>query len=58
MRGKQVLLADEMMASLDAASSKEIRNVLQQLPNSIIEIAHHYNLKITMQFIELKISQS
>ena len=45
MRGKQVLLADEMMASLDAASSREIRNVLQQLPNSIIEIAHHYNLE-------------
>ena len=45
LRGKQVLLADEMMASLDAASSKEIRNVLQQLPNSIIEIAHHYNLE-------------
>ena len=45
LRGKQVLLADEMMASLDEASSKEIRNVLQQLPNSIIEIAHHYNLE-------------
>lgn len=45
LRGKQVLLADEMMASLDAASSKEIRNVLKQLPNSIIEIAHHYNLE-------------
>lgn len=45
LRGKQVLLADEMMASLDAASSKEISNVLKQLPNSIIEIAHHYNLE-------------
>lgn len=45
LRGKQVLLADEMMASLDAASSREIRNVLKQLPNSIIEIAHHYNLE-------------
>ena len=45
LREKQVLLADEMMASLDAASSKEIRNVLQQLPNSIIEIAHHYKLE-------------
>lgn len=45
LRGKQVLLADEMMASLDVASSREIRNVLKQLPNSIIEIAHHYNLE-------------
>ena len=45
LRGKQVLLVDEMMASLDAASSKEISNVLKQLPNSIIEIAHHYNLE-------------
>lgn len=45
LRGKQVLLADEMMASLDVASSKEISNVLKQLPNSIIEIAHHYNLE-------------
>ena len=45
LRGKQVLLADEMMASLDAASSREIRNVLKQLPNSLIEIAHHYNLQ-------------
>ncbi len=45
LRGKQVLLADEMMASLDAASSREIRNVLKQLPNSIIEIAHHYDLE-------------
>ena len=45
LRGKQVLLADEMMASLDAASSKEISNVLKQLPNSIIENAHHYNLE-------------
>lgn len=45
LRGKQVILADEMMASLDAASSREIRKVLQQLPNSIIEIAHHYNLE-------------
>ena len=33
------------MASLDAASSREIRNVLKQLPNSIIEIAHHYDLE-------------
>ena len=45
LRGKQVILADEMMASLDAASSKEISNVLKQLPNSVIEIAHHYNLE-------------
>lgn len=45
LREKQVLLADEMMASLDAASSKEISNVLKQLLNSIIEIAHHYNLE-------------
>lgn len=45
LRGKQVILADEMMASLDAASSKEISNVLKLLPNSIIEIAHHYNLE-------------
>lgn len=45
LRGKQLLLADEMMASLDAASSREIRNVLKQLPNSLIEIAHHYNLE-------------
>ena len=45
LRGKQVLLADEMMASLDEASSREIRNVLKQLPNSIIEIAHHYKLE-------------
>ena len=45
LRGKQVILVDEMMASLDAASSKEISNVLKQLPNSIIEIAHHYNLE-------------
>ena len=45
LREKQVLLADEMMASLDAASSREIRKVLKQLPNSIIEIAHHYNLE-------------
>ena len=45
LREKQVLLADEMMASLDEASSKEIRNVLKQLPNSLIEIAHHYNLE-------------
>lgn len=45
LREKQVLLADEMMSSLDAASSKEISNVLKQLPNSIIEIAHHYNLE-------------
>ena len=45
LRGKQVLLADEMMASLDEASSKEISNVLKQLPNSIVEIAHHYNLE-------------
>ncbi len=34
--------------ALDEASSKEISNVWKQLPNSIIEIAHHYNLKITM----------
>lgn len=45
LRGKQVLLADEMMASLDVASSREIRNVLKQLPNNIIEIAHHYKLE-------------
>ena len=45
LRGKQVILADEMMASLDAASSREIRKVLKQLPNSLIEIAHHYNLE-------------
>ncbi len=41
IRQKDVLLADEVTAPLDAKNAKVIRNLLFNLPVTIIEIAHH-----------------
>ena len=43
LQGKNILLADEITASLDKETAEEIRLVLQQLPCTIIEIAHHFD---------------
>lgn len=41
IRQKDVLLADEVTAPLDAQNAKNIRNLLFNLPVTVIEIAHH-----------------
>ncbi|MGT2753320.1 ATP-binding cassette domain-containing protein [Streptococcus ovis] len=41
IRQKDVLLADEVTAPLDAENAKNIRNLLFNLPVTVIEIAHH-----------------
>ena len=42
---KNLILADEVTANLDSENSKEIRNLLFNLPQPIIEVAHHYDLQ-------------
>ena len=41
IRQKDVLLADEVTAPLDTKNAKKIRNLLFNLPVTVIEIAHH-----------------
>ncbi len=41
IRQKDVLLADEVTAPLDAQNAKNIRNILFNLPVTVIEIANH-----------------
>lgn len=46
LRKRQILLADEVTASLDIDNSTKIRQLLLNLPQTVIEIAHHYqNIK-------------
>lgn len=39
---KQIILADEITASLDPDSAKTIHDLLLRLPVTVIEVAHHY----------------
>lgn len=41
---KKLLLVDEANANLDKINAKKIRDLLLDLPVSIIEVAHHYYL--------------
>lgn len=41
IRQKDILLADEVTASLDVKNAKNIRSLLFNLPITVIEIAHH-----------------
>lgn len=43
LRGREILLADEITAALDKENAEEIRNLLLHLPKTIIEIAHYYD---------------
>lgn len=44
LRKKQIILADEITAALDHESGVEIRDLLLSLPQTIIEIAHYYDI--------------
>ena len=58
IRQKDVLLADEVTAPLDAQNAKNIRNILFNLPVTVIEIAHHidddyiYDCEIDLSYYE------
>lgn len=62
LRKRQILLADEVTASLDGENSTKIRELLLNLPQTVIEIAHHYQdikaydlqLELVNQRIQLK----
>lgn len=43
IRNYDILFIDEFSASLDKDISREIRNILMNMPITIIEIAHHYD---------------
>ncbi|WP_071130400.1 hypothetical protein [Enterococcus timonensis] len=62
LRQAKIILADEITAALDAENSQALRNILLSLPQTVIEIAHHYSNKQDYDFIwqlkEQKISQS
>lgn len=42
---KKLILADEVTANLDKGNADVIRNLLFELPQPVVEVAHHYNLK-------------
>lgn len=42
---KKVILLDEVTASLDEENAQMIRALIYQLPATIIEVAHHFDLK-------------
>lgn len=46
-----MLLADEITAPLDAENAKKIRQLIFDLPVTIIEIAHHIDTEFTHQGI-------
>lgn len=41
LRKKDILLADEVTASLDATNSQKVRDILLSLPILVLEIAHY-----------------
>ncbi|MFT9267304.1 ATP-binding cassette domain-containing protein [Oenococcus sp.] len=43
LRNRPLLLLDEVTASLDVKNSNKLRDIVYQLPQTVIEIAHHYN---------------
>ncbi|QAS69405.1 ATP-binding cassette domain-containing protein [Oenococcus sicerae] len=45
LRKRPLFLLDEVTASLDQRNSEKIRDILYQLPQTVIEIAHHYDDK-------------
>ena len=47
IRQKEVFLADEVTAPLDAQNAKNIRSLLFNLPVTVIEIAHHIDNDFT-----------
>ncbi|MGA3512738.1 ATP-binding cassette domain-containing protein [Lactiplantibacillus plantarum] len=44
---KSLILADEVTANLDNESANEIRKLLFELPQPVVEVAHHYNMNDT-----------
>lgn len=55
LRKKDILLADEVTAALDAKNGKAVRKLLHSLPIMILEIAHHIDEDIQYdQIVELK----
>lgn len=45
LHNKQVLLVDEATSALDRKAAQKVRDVLWNLPGTVIEIAHHYDLE-------------
>lgn len=53
LHDKPILLVDEATAALDSETAKKIRNILWRLPQTVIEIAHHYEAK-EVQYYRVK----
>lgn len=43
LHNKQIILVDEATSALDRQTAKKIREILWTLPQTVIEIAHHFN---------------
>ena len=43
LRNKSIVLLDEITAALDDKNSEKIRELIYQVPGTIIESAHHIN---------------
>ena len=55
LRKKDILLADEVTAALDAENSQMVRDLIFSLPMMVLEIAHHIdNESLYDQVIELR----
>lgn len=43
LRKRPVMLLDEITAGLDDANAESIRDLIYHLPNTVVEVAHHYD---------------
>lgn len=50
---KELLLVDEATSALDAKNSEVVRHTFLQLPQAVIEIAHHINKKDMVNYDQL-----
>ena len=47
---KDFILADEVKSNLDSRTAKEIEDVLFSLPQTVIEVIHHYSDKTLKRY--------
>ena len=45
-----LILADEVKANLDKVNSKQISNILLTLPQTLVEVIHHYDEETLAQY--------
>ena len=54
LRNKSIILLDEITAALDDKNSDKIRELVYQVPGTIIESAHHINNRLLDKYSFVK----